>query len=157
MGLSWLGAGEFQRVIDDWKYLVDSMKISRDPNDKAYLHHNGRLVVTIWGIGFNDRLNLATKGNSPATTTLSRLRFHKLELAPNQELITCVKTICSTNPGSPMFIECVDYPKLAWQFIPGDSDNDKDVDFVDFARMGLKWLRADSNLYCGGMDLTDDG
>jgi hypothetical protein len=37
-----------------------------------------------------------------------------------------------------MFIECVDYPKLAWQFIPGDSDNDKDVDFALFAQQWLE-------------------
>jgi hypothetical protein len=53
--------------------------------------------------------------------------------------------------------EGISYPKLAWQFIVGDSDNDKDVDFVDFALMALKWLQADSNLYCGGTDLTGDG
>jgi hypothetical protein len=53
--------------------------------------------------------------------------------------------------------EGVSYPKLAWQFIVGDSDNDKDVDFVDFALMGLKWMQTDSTLYCGGMDLTGDG
>jgi hypothetical protein len=53
--------------------------------------------------------------------------------------------------------EGVSHPKLAWQFIVGDSDNDKDVDFVDFALMGLKWMQADSNLYCGGMDLTGNG
>jgi hypothetical protein len=53
--------------------------------------------------------------------------------------------------------EGVSSPKLAWQYIVGDSDNDKDVDFVDFALMGLKWMLADSNLYCGGADLTGDG
>jgi hypothetical protein len=52
--LSGLGAGGTQTVIDDWKFLVDSMKITRDPNDRAYLHHNGKPVVTVWGIGFND-------------------------------------------------------------------------------------------------------
>jgi len=52
--------------------------------------------------------------------------------------------------------EGVSYPKLSWQFIAGDSDNDKDVDFVDFALMGNKWMQADSNLYCGGSDLTGD-
>ena len=51
----------------------------------------------------------------------------------------------------------VSYPKLAWQYVVGDFDNDKDVDFVDFATMGLKWLQADSPLYCGGTDLTGDG
>ncbi|MCX5632333.1 MAG: hypothetical protein NTW93_01435 [Phycisphaerae bacterium] len=53
--------------------------------------------------------------------------------------------------------EDVNYPKLTWQFLPGDSDNDKDVDFLDFGRPGLKWQQAETNLYCGGMDLTGDG
>ena len=53
--------------------------------------------------------------------------------------------------------EGASYPKLAWQFIPGDFNNDKKVDFVDFTRMGLKWRRTDSTLYCGGTDLTGDG
>ena len=53
--------------------------------------------------------------------------------------------------------ENVSYPKLAWQFVAGDSDNDKDVNFIDFAAMGNKWMQADSNLYCGGSDLTGDG
>jgi hypothetical protein len=52
--------------------------------------------------------------------------------------------------------EGISYPKLAWQFVVGDSDNDKDVDFTDFALMGNKWLLADSTLYCGGTDLTGD-
>ncbi len=49
--LSGLGANQIQRVMDDWKLLVDRMKITRD---KAYLHHNGKPVVTVWGLGFND-------------------------------------------------------------------------------------------------------
>jgi len=52
--------------------------------------------------------------------------------------------------------EGISYPKLAWQYIVGDSDNDKDVDFTDFALIGNKWMQADSTLYCGGTDLTGD-
>ncbi len=53
--------------------------------------------------------------------------------------------------------EGASYPKLACQFIPGDFDNDKKVDFVDFARLAVKWRQTDSTLYCGGADLTGDG
>jgi hypothetical protein len=53
--ISGLGAGQTQRVVDDWKYLVDTYGISRDPLDIAYLHHNEKPVVAIWGIGFKDR------------------------------------------------------------------------------------------------------
>jgi hypothetical protein len=40
-----------QRVMDDWKLLVDRMQITNDP---AYLHHGGKPVVTVWGLGFSD-------------------------------------------------------------------------------------------------------
>ena len=52
--LSGLGAGQMQRVKEDWKLLVDRMRIGRDDKDQAYLHHNGKPVVAVWGIGFND-------------------------------------------------------------------------------------------------------
>ncbi|MCA9237154.1 MAG: hypothetical protein KDA44_16890 [Planctomycetales bacterium] len=52
--LSGLGAGETLAVIDDWKLLIDRMRVGRDDNDKAYLRHNGQPVVAVWGIGFND-------------------------------------------------------------------------------------------------------
>jgi len=53
--LSGLREGGTQIVIDDWKLLVDRMRIGKDRNDGAYLNHNGKPVVAVWGIGFNDR------------------------------------------------------------------------------------------------------
>ncbi|MCL2005727.1 MAG: glycoside hydrolase family 71/99-like protein [Planctomycetaceae bacterium] len=38
-------------LVDDWKKLVDESKIRED---RMYLHHNGKPVVSIWGIGFSD-------------------------------------------------------------------------------------------------------
>ena len=42
-------------LIDDWKYLVDSVKVTNQNGTKTYLHHNGKPLVTIWGVGFPDR------------------------------------------------------------------------------------------------------
>jgi hypothetical protein len=52
--LSGLGEQGMQTVIDDWKLLIDRMRIGKDPNDTAYLHHRGKPVVAVWGIGFDD-------------------------------------------------------------------------------------------------------
>ena len=52
--LSGLRAGGIEQAIDDWKLLVDRMHLGRDPADHAYLHHRGRPVVAVWGVGFND-------------------------------------------------------------------------------------------------------
>lgn len=53
--LSGLSEGGIQTVIDDWKLLIDLMHIGKDGNDSAYVHHKGKPVVAVWGIGFNDR------------------------------------------------------------------------------------------------------
>ena len=42
-------------LIEDWKYLVDSLKITNQKGSKTYLHHNGKPLVAIWGVGFPDR------------------------------------------------------------------------------------------------------
>jgi hypothetical protein len=49
--LSGLGAGGTTVVSEDWKILRDKMHMGGDP---AYLHHEGKPLVAIWGIGFND-------------------------------------------------------------------------------------------------------
>jgi hypothetical protein len=53
-GLSGLKSGQTSYVINDWKYLVDTKRVTRDANDHAYMHHKGKPVVAVWGIGFND-------------------------------------------------------------------------------------------------------
>src|SRR5512133_263388 len=39
-------------VMDDWKFLCDKVKVRED---SRYLHHQGKPVVLLWGLGFNDR------------------------------------------------------------------------------------------------------
>jgi len=42
-------------IIEDWKYLVDQLKVTNQEGTKTYLHENGKPVVAIWGVGFPDR------------------------------------------------------------------------------------------------------
>ena len=39
-------------VMDDWKFLCDRVKVRED---SRYLHHQGKPVVLLWGLGFRDR------------------------------------------------------------------------------------------------------
>jgi hypothetical protein len=39
-------------VKNDWKFLCDEQKVRTDPR---YLHHQGKPVVLLWGLGFKDR------------------------------------------------------------------------------------------------------
>ena len=42
-------------LVDDWKYLVDSLKVTNYGKKNCYLFHNGKPLVVIWGVGFPDR------------------------------------------------------------------------------------------------------
>jgi len=42
-------------VIEDWKMLVDVLKVTNQGENQTYLYHNGKPLVTIWGVGFPDR------------------------------------------------------------------------------------------------------
>ncbi len=42
-------------LIEDWKYLVDSLHVTNQAGTHTYIFHNGKPLVTIWGVGFPDR------------------------------------------------------------------------------------------------------
>jgi len=42
-------------IIEDWKFLVDSLKITDQKGTKTYVQHDGKPLVAIWGLGFPDR------------------------------------------------------------------------------------------------------
>ena len=42
-------------IIQDWKELVDQLKITSGGDDQTYLYHRGKPLVAIWGLGFYDR------------------------------------------------------------------------------------------------------
>jgi hypothetical protein len=42
-------------LIEDWKFLVDSLKLTNQKGKKTYLYHNNKPLVAIWGLGFPDR------------------------------------------------------------------------------------------------------
>lgn len=42
-------------VIEDWKMLIDELKVTHQGADQPYLFHNGKPLVAIWGVGFPDR------------------------------------------------------------------------------------------------------
>jgi len=44
-----------KQLQDDWEYLTGDLKITSSP---AYLRDHGKPVVSIWGLGFNDRSHL---------------------------------------------------------------------------------------------------
>jgi hypothetical protein len=54
--LSGLNPGEnCDSIIQDWKELVDVLKLTSQGTNQTYLYHRGKPLVVIWGLGFPDR------------------------------------------------------------------------------------------------------
>ena len=53
--LTGLQADDFERLAADWKQLRRGMQLGVDPNDSAYLHLNGKPLVAVWGVGFQEK------------------------------------------------------------------------------------------------------
>ncbi|MBB6460432.1 glycoside hydrolase family 71/99-like protein [Flammeovirga kamogawensis] len=45
----------YETLVKDWKALIDEFQFYNGKNKKNYLHHNGKPLVSIWGLGFIDR------------------------------------------------------------------------------------------------------
>ena len=59
--LSGMSSGQISRVTEDWVRLADRIGLFTGNKDSSYLHHNGKPVVTVWGIGFNDNRRYTLK------------------------------------------------------------------------------------------------
>ena len=45
-------------IRNDWKYLVDKLRITKGSDANTYLYHKSKPVVVIWGIGFSEKSRL---------------------------------------------------------------------------------------------------
>ncbi len=62
-----------------------------------------------------------------------------------------------TSHGCFWIVRCApSYPKFAWQLVPGDFDEDGDIDVQDFSRLARRWKTPASSFWSGGTDLTGD-
>jgi hypothetical protein len=52
--LSGCSSSDVAYLETDWNELETLFKISDSKENPTYLHHNGKPLVTIWGVGFND-------------------------------------------------------------------------------------------------------
>jgi hypothetical protein len=115
------------RIKNDWSFLVDSMKITSSPQ---YLHHSGRPVLGIWGLGIVDRpgtaADAATLIDYFHNTAPSHLRASLVGGVPNQWL-----SLTGDSKSDPQWAEVY----RSWDVIsPWSVAQYRDEDGADFYR-----------------------
>jgi hypothetical protein len=72
--LSGCSRSDVQYLEKDWNELQTLFKLSDSKENPTYLHHNGKPLVTIWGVGFNDN---RAYGISDVDSLVNKLRASK--------------------------------------------------------------------------------
>lgn len=66
--LSGMYPGEEQVLIDDIREMRDRYSLMDHDANPSYLYHNGRPLVTVWGVGFDDNRRYGfDEADSPST------------------------------------------------------------------------------------------
>ena len=159
--LSGLRAGEVRFVAEDWRRLVEEERVTEDP---TYLHHHGRPVVAVWGVGFSDGRDYTLEecselidqlrshaGGEGATVMLGipswwrTLERDSVDDAALHEVLAKADVLSPWSVGryrSPAearrHAETTWRPDLAWC-------RERDMDFMPVVFPGFSW----SNLYPG--------
>lgn len=76
--LSGMHKGEENFVISDIKKLAEEYNLFRHEKNPSYLYHNGRPLVAVWGIGFNDHRQYGLVEANNIIGELKRLGFSVL-------------------------------------------------------------------------------
>lgn len=58
--------GDINVLVQDWEELQETFKLFDNEENPTYLWHNGRPLMTIWGVGFNDNRQYSTPDVSAA-------------------------------------------------------------------------------------------
>jgi len=48
-------AEEVENIFNDWKNLINTLGLTTGGDDQAYLYHNGKPLIVLWGLGFKSR------------------------------------------------------------------------------------------------------
>lgn len=76
--LSGMNAGEDTVVISDIRRLAAEHSMMRHADNPSYLYHNGRPLVAVWGVGFNDSRKYGMAEAERIVTALKDMGFSVL-------------------------------------------------------------------------------
>ncbi len=150
--LSGMEAGGDERMINDIETIESKYKLSKGKIDN-YLHHNGKPLITVWGVGFNDGraygfdeverfvAHLKKMGFSVMLGVPTYWRELKSDTVPDERLHEIIK---SADIIMPWFVGRYDdqrYPRFKKNIAADQQWCDKEgVDYVPLVFPGFSWV-----------------
>jgi hypothetical protein len=163
--LSGSTSADMDFIVKDWEELQSTFKLFDNKENPQYLRHNGRPLLAIWGVGFNDgrkytiadiqKLVEKVKGPTKKASILLGVPYYWRSLGKDTEnstlLHTVVKSVDVVMPWAVGRYNASTYTGVAGPNLPADIAWCKanNVDYAPLVFPGFSWgnLKNDKSLY----------
>ena len=137
----------YELVKEDWKHLVNDLKLTNQGGKTTYLFHNNKPLVALWGVGLRDR----TSGHIPEF--LDIMKFLKSDTiyggcSVHVGFSTYWRTVGSDTNGDPRILEVakqadVIHPWFVGRYNEDTYDHLRETTFAE----DLKWCKQNCKSY----------
>ncbi|MDR1202634.1 MAG: xylosidase [Tannerellaceae bacterium] len=163
--LSGSKGSEFNLLINDFEQLIRDYELFNNKSNPTYLRHNGKPLIAIWGVGFNDHreytiqdvANLVKelRGNNNKVSIMLGVPYFWRTLdrdaENNRQLHELIKTVDIIMPWAVGRYSLDNYDNFVPQTLLKDLEwcKENEVDYIPLAFPGFSWgnLLKDASLY----------
>jgi hypothetical protein len=163
--LSGCSSADVAYLEKDWNELQTLFGLFDNKRNPTYVRHNGKPLVSIWGVGFNDNRNYTVadvdnlvdkiKGPSKKVSVMLGVPYWWRTLERDTEnsplLHTLIKKSDIIMPWAVGRYNSESYSRVAGEVLAGDVQWSKanNIDYVPLAFPGFSWgnLKNDTNMY----------
>ena len=139
--LSGMEAGEEDILICDWKELCEKYKlVSR--NNNHYVYHDGKPLVAVWGIGFNDRRKYGYEQVKKIIDFLKSEGCSILVGVPTHWRTLTIDAVSDTR-----LLELVKQADIVHPWLVGRFDNNTYEPYRKSIEEDIKWCKANGKDY----------
>lgn len=140
--LSGMKAGDSSYLIDDIDDLILEKKIAQGAKS-TYLHHNGKPLVAVWGVGFSD------SGRAYDLAECEKIVDHLRELGCSVLLGVPAKwrTLTSDAVDDPHLLELIKKADVVHPWFVGRYDFDSFKNYQSLIQQDIAWCRSNGLCY----------
>jgi hypothetical protein len=163
--LSGISSADIDFIVKDWEELQKTFALFDNKENPTYLRHNGRPLLAIWGVGFNDgrkytiadiqKLIEKVKGPTKKASILLGVPYYWRSLGNDTENSTLLHTVIKSAdvimPWAVGRYNAGNYATVAGPNLPADITwcKTNKIDYAPLVFPGFSWgnLKNDKSLY----------
>lgn len=135
--LSGMQPGDEQVLLDDIRQLAHEHSIMEHAKNPSYLYHNGRPLVTVWGVGFNDHRRYGLREAQTIVSGLKQMGFSVMIGVP-----THWRDLEDDTESDPQLLDIIRQCDVVMPWFVGRYNEETYKNFHSLIRKDIAWSKT---------------